>query len=387
MNPALGAALLAGGLCVALGALCLRLWRSLGRTEQNLGAARRICDLANDAVLVADIVEGRILHANPAAGELLGQDAAALRGRKLPDLHPRHLVGRSAEIVADVWEKKGLVYSDLPFVRGDGELVDVEVSARVIEYGGGPAILLYARDIRERRRLETQVRAQNAELVRLNQRISDLFGRYVSGEVRDAILAGEGMLGGEEREVSVLFCDLRDFTAMSASTEPQALVAMLNRYFTCMVRAIRDHHGVVDKFIGDAIMAVFGAPWPDESHALNAVAAARAMLRELETFNAEQRARGLPPFRLGVGIAAGKVVAGNLGSEQRMEYTVVGDTVNLASRIEALTKTLGVPVLMNDEAARMAGGHQRLREFPDVAVRGLKKTLSLFAPEADARPA
>ena len=130
-------------------------------------------------------------------------------------------------------------------------------------------------------------------------------------------------------------------------------------------------------------MAVFGAPWPDESHAMNALNAARAMLRELEAFNAEQQARGLPAFQIGVGIAAGKVIAGNLGSEQRMEYTVVGDTVNLASRLEALTKTLGVPVLMNDRAAAMAGAHQRLREFPDVAVRGLSRTVSLYSPVDD----
>ena len=131
-------------------------------------------------------------------------------------------------------------------------------------------------------------------------------------------------------------------------------------------------------------MAVFGAPWPDDSHAMNALNAARAMLRELEAFNAEQQVRGLPAFRIGVGIAAGKVIAGNLGSEQRMEYTVVGDTVNLASRLEALTKTLGVPVLMNDHAARMAGAHQRLREFSDVAVRGLSRKISLFSPVDEA---
>ncbi len=359
------------------GVLWSRQRGALRRLGLELESARRIVERANDPILIVDLVDGSVLLANEAAAQLLGYSQAELRARTLAALHPRHLVSWSAHVLADVWEQKGLVYSDIPMVRADGELVDVEVSASIFDYQGRPVALLYARDIRERLRLEQQVHDQNAELARLNTEIKDIFGRYVSGEVRDAILAGEDMLVGRELEVSVLFCDLRDFTALSSTMPARDLVGLLNRYFTTMVAAVTEHHGVVDKFIGDAVMAVFGAPKKDESHALHAVLAARGMMRRLRAFNEEQRQRGEPELRIGIGIASGRVVAGNLGSELRRSYTVVGDTVNLASRIESLTKNLA-PVLMNDAAARTVGMQFELRAYPEVAVRGLSQAVTLY---------
>jgi PAS domain S-box-containing protein len=372
----------AAGLALVAIALAVAWLRGRRRTFElamQLDSARRIYELGNDAILIVDLVDGRLILANGAATKLLGFSPVELTRRTLADLHPRHLVTWSASVLADVWEQKGLVYSDIPFVRADGELIDVEVSASIVDYQGRPAALLYARDIRERLRLEARVREQNEELERLNHEIKDLFGRYVSGEVRDAILAGQDMLGGREMEVSVLFCDLRDFTALSSTMSAHDLVDLLNRYFTTMVAAITEQRGVVDKFIGDAVMAVFGAPQKDESHALHAVLAARGMMRRLRDFNIEQKKRGMPELRIGIGIASGKVVAGNLGSELRKSYTVVGDTVNLASRIESLTKNLA-PVLLNEEAAKMVRMQFELRAFPDVAVRGLRETVTLYAP-------
>lgn len=133
------------------------LWRGRDSAIAQRDEARLVSELANDPVLVADIVQGRILHANAAAARLLGYEPAELRLRTLPELHPPELLSRSSEVIADVWEKKGLVYADLPFVRKDGEHVDVEVSASVIQYAAQPALLVYARDIRERRRLESQL--------------------------------------------------------------------------------------------------------------------------------------------------------------------------------------------------------------------------------------
>lgn len=146
-----------GALAIAGTGLAYWLFQERRRALVERDTARTVCDLANDPVLVADIVGGRILQANNAAASLLGYSPAELLARSLPDLHPPELVGRSAEVIADVWEKKGLVYSDLPFVRKSGERVEVEVSASVIQFDMQPALLVYARDLRERRRLEAQL--------------------------------------------------------------------------------------------------------------------------------------------------------------------------------------------------------------------------------------
>jgi PAS domain S-box-containing protein len=143
------------------------LWSQRTRALRERDAARQICDLGNDPVLVADIVDGRILHANPAACRLLGYREGEMLERRLPELHPHELKARSAEVIADVWEKKGLMYDDLPFVSKDGTRIDVEVSANVIQFRTKPAFLVYARDIRARRALEAQVR-QLAEFPETN---------------------------------------------------------------------------------------------------------------------------------------------------------------------------------------------------------------------------
>ena len=169
------------------------------------------------------------------------------------------------------------------------------------------------------------------------------FGKYMTSSVMDHLLAGKVALGGESLRVTILFSDIRSFTTISESMDPQHLVALLNEYFTEMVSIVMDEGGVVDKYIGDAIMAVFGAPVPKPEDAVNAVRAAVRMRRALRTLNERlDIARDIAPLRTGIGIHTGEVVAGNIGSERRMEYTVIGDAVNLASRLESSTKELGV---------------------------------------------
>ena len=165
------------------------LWSRKGRKRlaQDLDAAREIVDFGNDPVLVADIVEGQILYANPAACSLLGYERQALLERRLPDLHPQELVERSAEAIADVWEKRGLVYSDLPFVRHDGERVDVEVSANVLDFRGQPAVLIYARDIRERLQAERKIRDYASQLEQTNRELRDTQAQLVQSEKMAAL--------------------------------------------------------------------------------------------------------------------------------------------------------------------------------------------------------
>ena len=192
-------------------------------------------------------------------------------------------------------------------------------------------------------RLVTDVLEQQRETMS----VSRLFGQYVSPEVKDKILAERANLKGERRTVAVLFADVRGFTAWSEHTDPAEVVARLNLYFERMVAAIEHEGGVVDKFIGDAVMATFGGVVPVDNAAVAALGAAKRMRLALHELNVAWQQVGLPLFDIGIGLAWGPVIEGPLGSERRREFTVIGDTVNTASRLEGATKELGCPVVMN----------------------------------------
>jgi adenylate cyclase len=179
--------------------------------------------------------------------------------------------------------------------------------------------------------------------------LRETFGRYVTRQVADHLMKGNVNLGGELVPVTVLFSDIRSFTSISETMEPRALLDFLNEYFSGMVESVMSHGGVVDKFMGDAIMAVFGAPVPQPDDALHAVQAALEMRSRLQEINRDFAARGLPEIRTGIGLHSGQVVAGNMGHVERMEYTVIGDAVNLASRLEGMTKELGCDVLLSED--------------------------------------
>ena len=191
----------------------------------------------------------------------------------------------------------------------------------------------------------------NAMVEGLKERdkLRETFGRYVTRQVADHLLKGNVSLGGELVPVTVLFSDIRSFTSISETMEPRALLDFLNEYFTGMVESVMLHNGVVDKFIGDAIMAVFGAPVPHPDDPLNAVKAALDMRTRLRKINEAFQARGLPELRTGIGLHSGQVVAGNMGHAERMEYTVIGDAVNLASRLEGMTKELKCDVILSED--------------------------------------
>ncbi len=179
-------------------------------------------------------------------------------------------------------------------------------------------------------------------------KLRSTFGKYMTQTVMEHLMSGKVQLGGETLTVTVLFSDIRSFTTISEEmNDPQALVGLLNEYFTEMVGIVIQEDGVVDKYIGDAIMAVFGAPVGKHDDAERAVRAAVRMRVALAHLNERLKKRGIKPLRTGIGIHTGQVVAGNIGSEARMEYTVIGDAVNVASRLESNTKELGVDVLIS----------------------------------------
>jgi class 3 adenylate cyclase/CHASE2 domain-containing sensor protein len=175
------------------------------------------------------------------------------------------------------------------------------------------------------------------------------FGSYVSPQIMSEILAGRIRpgLGGERRRVCILFSDIRDFTARSEHMQPEELIEMLNRYFTEMTQSVHDHGGTVDKFIGDGMMCFFGAPKPLPDIADAAFATARDMLGRLEGLNRSFAEQGLSPIAIGIGLHVGEAVVGHVGSDARHEYTVIGDAVNTASRIEGLTKSLGYSLVVS----------------------------------------
>ncbi len=228
--------------------------------------------------------------------------------------------------------------------------------------------------------LEALARGFNTMVDGLKERdkLRTTFGKYMTASVMDHLLAGKVALGGESLQVSILFTDIRGFATISEKMAPQDLVALLNEYFTEMVGIVMHEGGVVDKYIGDAIMAVFGAPVPKPGDAANAVRAAVRMRRALADLNQGLAARGLPTLRTGIGIHTGIVVAGNIGSERRMEYTVIGDAVNLASRLETSTKELGVDVLISEATYGFTKHVVVARPVRELTVKGRQQPVLAY---------
>jgi adenylate cyclase len=207
------------------------------------------------------------------------------------------------------------------------------------------------------------------------------FQHYVPPAVVDEILADTSKLrlGGEKRDLTVLFSDIRGFTSMSEALEPEDLVKLLNAYFTEMTDQVFAHKGSLDKYIGDAIMAVFGAPVAQPEHARLACRAALDMVAALEGLQAQWRRDGLPAIEIGIGINTGPVIVGNMGSVSRFNYTVVGDAVNLASRMESLNKTYGTNILVSESTYAMVGDEfPHSREIDRIRVRGRSQVVGIY---------
>jgi adenylate cyclase len=209
------------------------------------------------------------------------------------------------------------------------------------------------------------------------ERLRDTFGRFVSRDVAEAVLSGSIPLEGERREVSILFQDIRGFTALGEALDPAALLRLLNQFFTEVVAAVEAEGGVVKQFLGDGVMALFGAPQVCTDHAQRAARAALQILERLSALNELLQKAGSAPIEIGIGIHSGVVVAGLIGPDNRMEYGVVGDAVNLASRIESLTKELQATILVSSEIAAQLGPAFILGRSAARAVKGRKGTVEV----------
>lgn len=216
----------------------------------------------------------------------------------------------------------------------------------------------------------------------------DTFGKIVDPEVRDYLMSGAGKeslgaaLGGETREVTVLFCDIRSFTAMSEKMDASEVVQLLNKYFTALGKCIAAHHGIINKYIGDAIMAIFGAPVKSENSSRDAFLAALDMRKALVEVNEGFKAEGFPEVHFGIGIHTGPVFAGTIGAENRMEYTVIGDTVNTASRLESLCKTYSKDLILSEASAEKLGEeNSKLSFVAEAEIRGKSQPMKLYTFE------
>jgi adenylate cyclase len=217
---------------------------------------------------------------------------------------------------------------------------------------------------------------------RIRRSLARLFGSYVPPElvVEMARDPERYDMRAENRVLSIMFCDMRNFTRVSEALSPEDLRALINRFFSSMTAAIREQRGTLDKYIGDAIMAFWGAPVVDAHHAAHAVRAAQAMLERMKQLNDDLRTRELPQIGLGIGINTGLVCVGDMGSDIRRSYTVMGDAVNLASRIEALTRHYGLDLLVGEATCEAAGDQFAWLEVDRVRVKGKQQAVTLFTP-------
>ncbi|MBA3897272.1 MAG: GAF domain-containing protein, partial [Sphingomonadaceae bacterium] len=306
--------------------------------------------------------DGRLATINDAACAILEVEADAAQGRNARAFLKRidsWLLGEIDAVAADGQRRRRLD-ADITTARGNPISANVTI-VPLVRDGGADGLLILVEDISQRKRLEGAMR------------------RFMPQNlVEQVIERREELLEGAACTASVLFADIRDFSALAETLPPRETVEVLNEIFGELYEAVVAHGGVLDKFIGDAVMAVYGAPISSGRDPQNAVASALAMQRAIDGINERRAAKGLTPIRLGIGIATGEVIAGTVGSSKRMDYTVIGDSVNLAARLEELSKIHDVGILVCETTARAVEQEIRLRALKETQVRGRTRPERIF---------
>jgi adenylate cyclase len=328
--------------------------------ERNYNEA--ILHSMNNAVLTLD-ANGVLRKVNDSALRILHRSADELLGHRLDE----HFLGRNS------WVAKSLEK-----VLASGK-TDITVDTDLFVEGAETVSVNLATVPLTSIRNEPIGYMMMIEDITYEKRLRNTMSRYMSKSVVDQLLeSGEAVLGGTGRDVSVLFSDIRGFTSISERLGAKETVALLNEYFTDMVDIVFAHNGVLDKYIGDMIMAVFGSVIQNKDDASNAVMVGNKMLTGLHQLNRRRAARGGEQIRIGVGISTGNVVAGNIGSLKRMEYTVIGDRVNLAERLESANKFYGTSILMCEATYAATKDHAAAREIDLIRVRGRDMPVAIY---------
>lgn len=272
---------------------------------------------------------------------------------------------------------------DLPFLILSGTVADA-VGAAIMRDGAHDFLtktdlsrLIPALDREMRQAAERKARRSESQE---RERLTAAFSLYLHPKLAGLAARNPARLrlGGEKRELTVLFADLRGFTSLSESMPPELLVEVLNDYLDAMTEVIFEHDGLLDKYIGDGIMALWGAPLPSDDHAFQACHAALRMVARLEELQSTWRSRGLPPVQMGVGINTGPMIVGNIGSQRRFTYTAVGDHVNLGSRLEELTKHYNLRILVSEYTYARVRPYFHVRQVDTVVVRGRRQPVTVY---------
>lgn len=316
----------------------------------------------SNGVITLDM-EFRVIKANPAAQRILEWQDTVPLGASLTTVFTD----------ANKW-----IVDGLDRVRASGE-IDIAVDGEIVVGGGHDMHVNLTTvpliDVKE----EPIGFMLILEDITKEKRVKTTMSRYMSRQLVEQVMsAGDNVLGGATQEVSVLFSDIRKFTNLSEKLGARGIVSLLNAYFTDMVEIIFRNEGILDKYIGDAIMAVFGTPFVGKHDADHAIATANEMMVALRAFNERIIATGSEPLDIGVGVATGEVVVGNIGSSRRMDYTVIGDSVNLASRLEGANKLYGTTVLVSGTAVQAATGPHRFRALDLIRVKGKEQAVEIF---------
>lgn len=348
-------------------------------TAENGPAAPAVSQGSTASVEVAAVIEGlasgillfdrswRLIRANAEAARILRCPRPA-PGTPMSAIFDDFNSGIAEDIVSATSTGPGLTAFEVDFAAEDGDWVPLRLNSRALDGDGGAYLVAFADISRERAVLALLAKTQ-------------------SRSVADAIAGQSGLeLGGEIRTATILFSDIRSFTSLSEALGPEGIVALLNDYFSFMADVIRDCGGAIDKFIGDAIMALFGVPTSTGQDADAAIAAARGMIRALDLLN--ERRLGAPggAIRIGIGLATGEIIAGAIGSPDRMNYTVIGDAANLASRLESLTKGYGASILACGKTVSALQAPVPMRRVDTVRVKGQEtpsEIWEIFAEEPE----
>jgi adenylate cyclase len=310
------------------------------------------------ANMVAGLLEQRFLARLPPLAAAVLAIVLGLAGSLLQF---RWQAGRSALLTAGGVLVFGLISLALFAVKGWSVPALPALFAAVVPYGSFGLIAYF-------------------EVERKRREIRQAFGHYLAPAILEEILADPARLrlGGRTAEVTLLFTDLAGFTSLSERVAPSEVGRFLNRYFTEMTRIVFAHDGTVDKFIGDALVAFWGAPVADAEHALKACRAALAMQERMRTLREEMAREGLPELHMRIGVNSGEAIVGNMGSSDLFNYTALGDTVNLAARLEGANKEFGTSILISDAVRMRAGPAIRTRPLGALKVRGRSDETPVF---------
>jgi class 3 adenylate cyclase len=269
---------------------------------------------------------------------------------------------------------------DVPVVMMSS-VEEVDSVARCIEMGAEDYLFKPVNPVLLKARVGASL-----EKKRLRDQQRDLFRKFATAEVAEELLTTGLALGGKHVEASVMFSDIRSFTSITEALSPADTIDLLNSYYTLMFDAIGSHGGIVNQMLGDGLMAIFGAPLPRVDHQERAVRAALEMLDLVEGLNREQALRGRLEIRIGIGIASGPLIAGFTGTQHRVTYTCVGDTVNLAAHLEAHTKVVGQPILIDEITRTGLGSTIRVESHGPAQFKTRSQTAQVYSVPAGQRP-